>query len=267
MKILTKGEYYGEKRFELDNKGIVLSEYDYDLPETDWHYHENPYFMYIIEGNVYDINKKRKTNCGPGSLLLHNWDEVHQNTKESSTARGFHIEFERKWFEQKKLDSDLWEGSHIIQNPRMHHLLGRLYFEFKCQDIYSELSIDLLLLELCETSQTDKKSSFLDTPLWVADLKNLLHEDEILDYSLATLSSKFGVHPVHISRAVPKYFSSTLGNYIRQKKIKKAMGYLYDPKYSLTEIAYLSGFADQSHFTRTFKSCFGMTPKEFRVQL
>ncbi|WP_273568390.1 AraC family transcriptional regulator [Maribacter halichondriae] len=267
MKILTKGEYYGEKRLELDNKGIVLSEYDYQLPKTDWHYHENPYFMYIIEGNVYDVNKKRTTNCTPGSLLLHNWDETHYNSKASSTARGFHIEFEREWFDQKKLDVDLWEGSHLIHNPKMHHLLGRLYFEFKCQDEYSELSIDLLLLELCETSQADKKLAFLDTPVWVETLRELLHEHDLHNYSLAELSSILGVHPVHISRAVPKYFSVTLGNYIRQQKTKKAMGYLYDPNYSLTEIAYLCGFADQSHFTRTFRSFFEMTPKEFRVRL
>jgi hypothetical protein len=58
MKISTKGQYYGEKKLELDSKGIILSEYDYNTPKTDWHYHENPYFMYVLQGNVYDINKQ-----------------------------------------------------------------------------------------------------------------------------------------------------------------------------------------------------------------
>jgi len=267
MKILTKGKYYGEKRLELDNKGIVLSEYDYDLPKTDWHYHENPYFMYVIKGDVYDINKKGKTNCAPGSLLLHNWNETHQNTKESSTARGFHIEFERKWFEQKKLDISLWEGSQKIENPTMHHLLGKLYYEFKCQDAFSEISIDLLLLQLCENTQKKPNAAIKRPPSWVTSLKEILHESSGDQISLQWLSDELGVHPVHLSRAIPKYLSINLGDYMRQQKIKKALGFLFNPEYSLTEIAFLCGFSDQSHFTRTFRLYFNRTPKEFRAQL
>ncbi len=267
MKILTKGKYYGEKKLELDSKGIILSEYDYLTERTDWHYHENPYFMYVLQGNVYDINKKRKTDCASGSLLFHNWNEMHFNQKESSLARGFHIEFERKWFNTKKLDVDIWEGSKIIENPTMHHILGQIYFEFKCQDHYSEISIDLLLLQLCETSQTEQEFNYTKIPSWVPSLKEILHADDYENLSLQSLSDELGVHPVHLSRTIPKYFSVTLGDYMRQQKIKSALTLLLNPKLSLTEIAYLCGFADQSHFSRTFKSYIGKTPKVFRVQL
>ncbi|MEP3208906.1 MAG: helix-turn-helix transcriptional regulator [Maribacter sp.] len=267
MKILTKGKYYGEKKLELDNKGVVLSEYDYRIPQTDWHYHENPYFMYIIEGNLYDINRKGKTNCPAGSLLLHNWNETHYNAKASEFARGFHIEFERNWYDQKKLDVDLWEGSQRIVNPAMHHLLGKIYYEFKCQDQYAAVSIDLLLLQLCETSQLSQQSKHFNMPSWVSRLKEILHDDTIEILNLQFLSDELGVHPVHISRAIPKYFSTTLGSYMRQQKIQKALPLLFDSSKSLGEIAYLCGFADQSHFTRTFKLYLGAKPKDFRLLL
>lgn len=266
MKILGKGTYYGQKKLELDNKGIILSEYNYDQPNTDWHYHENPYFMYVIEGNLFDVNKKGKTHCPAGSFLLHNWNEVHLNTKETSFARGFHIEFERKWYEQKKLDITMWEGSQKLENPKMHHLLGKIYHEFRCQDHYSEVSIDLLLLELCESSQVPHGSSYKNTPPWVASLAEILHDTSYENLSLQELSDELNVHPVHISRTIPRYFGATLGSYVRQQKIKKALVYLFSTNYSLTEIAFLCGFADQSHFTRTFKSYFGKTPKEYRGQ-
>ena len=82
MKILTKGKYYGSKKSELNVNGIVLSEYSYKIPRTDWHFHENPYFMDILQGDLYDINKKQKTNCPNGSLLFHNWQDQHYNEKE-----------------------------------------------------------------------------------------------------------------------------------------------------------------------------------------
>lgn len=267
MKVLTKGTYYGEKKLELDSKGIILSEYDYRAERTDWHYHENPYFMYVMDGRMYDVNKKQRTACASGSLLLHNWNEAHYNSKESTFARGFHIEFERSWYERNKLNIDLWEGSQAIENPMMHHLLGKIYFEFKCRDPYAELSIDLLLLQLCETLQQEQLADYGHTPPWVAPLREILHSDHGNLLDLRSLSNELGVHPVHLSRTIPRYFSATLGDYVRQQKIKKALTYLLDPKLSLTEIAYLCNFADQSHFSKTFKLYLGNTPKVFRAQL
>jgi len=37
--------------------------------------------------------------------------------------------------------------------------------------------------------------------------------------------------------------------------------------YSLTEIAYLTGFSDQSHFNRIFKKQMGITASEYRKNL
>lgn len=76
MKILTTGQYYGAKQSEIDFTGVILSEYDYLATNTDWHEHENPYFMYVLKGNLFDINKKSKVHCEAGSFIFHNWQEV-----------------------------------------------------------------------------------------------------------------------------------------------------------------------------------------------
>lgn len=265
MKILTTGSYYGAKKSETDLNGIILSEYDYTTPRTDWHFHENPYFMYVLQGNLYDINKKSKQPCIGGNLLFHNWNEAHYNTLETKYARGFHIEFPRSWFDQKKLNINLWEGSSFIDHPKSHLLLAKLYFEFRFQDVFSKLSIELLLLQLCESTQ-EIAFATQQQPSWVTSLKALIHDDT--DHlSLASLSDQLDIHPVHISRAVPKYFASSLGDYIRQQKIKQALTYILDPRYSLTEIAMICGFSDQSHFTRTFKIYLQKTPSAFRKQV
>lgn len=264
MKILSPGKYYGNKQSEIDLNGLILSEYDYRTPRTDWHYHENPYFMYILQGNLFDINKKSKVHCPSGSFIFHNWQEAHFNTKETDQARGFHMEFPRSWFERRKLDIHLWEGSRLIEHPKLHYLLGKLYFEFKCQDSFTGLSIELLLLQLCENIEQIEFSRNLEPP-WVQKLREILHEDSE-NLSLESLSQALGVHPVHISRAVPKYLASSLGDYLRQEKIKKALSYMLNSSYSLTEIANLCGFSDQSHFTRTFKNYLHVTPRAFRKQ-
>jgi AraC-like DNA-binding protein len=39
------------------------------------------------------------------------------------------------------------------------------------------------------------------------------------------------------------------------------------PSYSLTEIAYLTGFSDQSHFTRIFNKHTGENPSAYRKKV
>ncbi|MAZ90233.1 MAG: hypothetical protein CL693_21580 [Cellvibrionaceae bacterium] len=46
-----------------------------------------------------------------------------------------------------------------------------------------------------------------------------------------------------------------------------ALKYLGSARYSISEIAYLLGFSDQSNFTRAFKRWFGVSPTDKRAQL
>lgn len=263
MKILSKGRYYGNQNSERSFNGVLLSHYTYTGIQTDWHYHENPYFMYVLQGNMKDCNRKTQTLCPEGSLMYNNWQEPHFGSKHSEQASGFHLEFEKQWLVEKGFSEDLLEGSQLIEHPHIHLLFGKLFHEFLFSDAYSELSVELLLLQLCETLNSIKESSSHEQPDWIAGLKELLHY-ESQELSLKYLSEQLGVHPVHISRAAPKYLSMSLGEYIRKEKLKKALPLLFSPSHSLTEIAYQSGFSDQSHFNRVFKAYFKMNPKEYR---
>jgi AraC-like DNA-binding protein len=47
-------------------------------------------------------------------------------------------------------------------------------------------------------------------------------------------------------------------------RIEKAIELMKSNRYSLTEIAYLTGFSDQSHFTRIFKKHVGKNPTAYK---
>ncbi|TXN37539.1 helix-turn-helix transcriptional regulator [Flagellimonas hymeniacidonis] len=266
MKILTKGQYFGNQNSEASFNGVLLSQYTYTGIKTDWHYHENPYFMYVLSGNMKDCNTRLKTLCPSGSLMFNNWQEPHYGSKHSDNASGFHLEFEKNWLKKNKIPLSLLEGSQLIENPRLHFLFAKLYREFLLSDNYSEVSVEVLLLQICETLSNLNKTNTQNNPAWVDGLKELLHYDTAV-LSLEYLSNELKVHPVHISRVASKYLSISLGEYIRQHKIKKAIPLLWDASKSLTEITYQVGFSDQSHFNRVFKSYFNMTPSAYRKSL
>ncbi|NRB51809.1 MAG: helix-turn-helix transcriptional regulator [Saprospiraceae bacterium] len=266
MKVSTKGKYYGTEDIEVSLGEIVMTQYDYTIETTPWHYHENPYFMFVLHGNMVDHNKQVETLLPTGSLMFNNWQEEHFGHRNSHHAAGFHLEFEKSWFKKKGVDLSIFEGSKLIQDPQVHLPFARLYHEFNVADEHSELSIELLLLQICDVMGTAKQFQAKGTPTWVAKLKEILHFDNA-DLTLQHLSQQLDVHPVHISRAVPKYLSVSLGEYIRQTKIKRAIPLLLDPSYRLTQVAYEAGFADQSHFNYTFKRYFGLSPGKYRKNL
>jgi AraC-like DNA-binding protein len=71
-----------------------------------------------------------------------------------------------------------------------------------------------------------------------------------------------------VSREFSKYFNNlSYGEYIRKLRIEKAVELLGQPGHTLAEIAYLTGFSDQSHFTRIFKKHTGQSPAEYRKRL
>jgi AraC family transcriptional regulator len=83
--------------------------------------------------------------------------------------------------------------------------------------------------------------------------------------SLSQQAACVGVHPVHLAREFRRFYHCTIGDYIRQLRIKFACEKLVQSDLPLSEIALASGFFDQSHFTRTFKQLTGKTPQAYRA--
>ena len=111
-----------------------------------------------------------------------------------------------------------------------------------------------------------KENTTKQIPNWINALKEILHYDTS-NLSLQYLSDQLNIHPVHISISASKHLSTSLGEHIKQHKIKKIIPLLLDSYNSLTNIAYQTGFSDQSHFNRVFKYYFNMNPNLYRKNI
>lgn len=105
-------------------------------------------------------------------------------------------------------------------------------------------------------------------PAWVNKLMDLLHSKCCEQLTLVAVALELNIHPVYLCQQFPLFFNCTFGEYIRKLRIEKAVRYMLNrEEMSLTEISYDCGFADQSHFIRTFKNNVGVTPSNFRKYL
>jgi AraC family transcriptional regulator len=101
-------------------------------------------------------------------------------------------------------------------------------------------------------------------PKWLIRVRCLLHDRFHSALDLTTLAQEAGVHPVYLVQSFRRQFHCTPGEYQRQLRVEAAKEKLLSNSCTLSEIALLTGFADQSHLTRVFKRQTCMTPAEFR---
>ena len=105
-------------------------------------------------------------------------------------------------------------------------------------------------------------------PAWVKELREMIQDQVDAHLTLKELSKDLDINPAYLSREFSKYFDNlSFGEYLRKRRIEKALELLGATDYSLTEIAYLTGFSDQSHFTRTFRQHTGKNPSAYRKHL
>lgn len=261
MNKLKNGEYFGNHNQELRFNGIIITDTEYTHKKVDWHYHENPYFTYLIQGELFEVSKKKSDHLTSGGLLLHNWQDAHYNIKPPEYTRGFHIELTPEWLKKNDIYSLDFEGSTNIKNPQIKTLVNKIFLETKINDKQSQVSIELLLLEVFGKIQGRKHQS-KKRPKWVNTLRELI-TDEPNNFSLSSLSKELNIHSAHLSRDFSKYFGTTLGEYIRLQKVNKAILLITKNQYSLTEICYQCDFYDQSHFISNFKRVYKTTPSVF----
>lgn len=95
-------------------------------------------------------------------------------------------------------------------------------------------------------------------------MKSRLSEDLSTAISLTELAQEVGLSSFYAARL----FSRTTGMpphaWRNQLRLNRAQSLLRQ-NLSVTEIATMTGFADQSHFTRHFKRAFGVAPGRWRV--
>ena len=262
MKTLSNGEFFGQTSQTISLDGLIITDTEYTHSFVDWHYHENPYFTFLLQGNMTEGNKKETYDCSAGTLLYHHWEDAHYNIKPDIFTRGFHIEITENWFEKFQLSKNKAEGSFNIKNPASKLLIHQIFKETKINDTSFELSINQLLLKVFN-QLSDQKEDFGKKPVWVKKIDEILHENSTEKLSLEELSQTLDIHPMHLSRDFHKYFHCNLGEYLRKLKVEKSLKLLNEYE-SLSEVALECGFSDQSHFIRCFKENIGITPLKYK---
>ncbi|WP_246672058.1 MULTISPECIES: AraC family transcriptional regulator [unclassified Mesorhizobium] len=83
--------------------------------------------------------------------------------------------------------------------------------------------------------------------------------------SLAEMAAVCGLSPYHFARAFSRTFGVTPHQYVLVLRLDLAAKLLAESRMSITDIADLSGFSSQSHFTTMMRKYRHVTPQQVRT--
>ena len=264
---LTGGSFYGSIAARQQVGGAIFTELRHShARKLPAHSHELPFFCLFFGGDYAEKYGRRDVQFRPFTLSFRPAGVPHQDEVGPQGARMFGIEIERDC--QRNLDGcsgDLgiaydFEGGDSLW-------LGvKLYSETRSPLAAHDLHVESLLSELLGAVAC-KPESRTAAPSWLYRIIEKLRTEFRQRLTMDELAREAGVHPVHLSRVFRRIAGKGIGEYVHRLRIREACERMTTPDASLAEISCDLGFADQSHFTRTFHSITGTSPAAFRSKI
>lgn len=266
MDRLPPGHFLGSTLKTHEVSGFRLTEAVYtpgmNLPH---HSHELAKFCFVLSGSYTETLGRQKRARKQSALVYQPPDMTHA---EAHDEPGHHL----------LLEIEPWRLRHTRQYaPRLDSvaelsdgvplsLAARLYHEFRKPDEFSALTIEGLALELlAETFRDSLRHAERRPPRWLHQVTEMLRAHFAENLSLTELAATVQIHPAHLARTFRRFQRCTVGEFVRRLRIDYARRRLAESNDPLAEIALAAGFADQTHFSRSFKRLVGMTPARFRA--
>ncbi len=143
-------------------------------------------------------------------------------------------------------------------------LKSRLQRELSQADELSGLIFESILAELVVDVVRKTRHAMRTATSRMLQARDLLHDRMSEPLRLREIAAAVEVHPSQLSRDFRRSFGTTPGEYLRRLRHEHVARKIEETFKPLAEIAADSGFADQSHLSRSFKQYNGLSPSRYR---
>lgn len=213
------------------------------------HLHDAPFVTVVLDGGYRETARGETRECAPESIVVHAPGERHDDA------------FSAKRTTCLNVHGAAFERSALLDGPAAAAIAMKLRREFRAPDALSPMVVEAMMLELF--AESARRRDALRAPSWLRDVHTTIERRFREPLTLSSLADFAGVDAAHLARTFRREYGASIGEMLRDQRVSYAKQRLHSPS-PLHEIALDAGFADQSHFTRTFRRATGLTPAAFR---
>ncbi|OAB46753.1 hypothetical protein PBAT_08740 [Paenibacillus antarcticus] len=123
---------------------------------------------------------------------------------------------------------------------------------------------EMLFLLSREIEQSVRKVFSVDNPIAIRAI-HFINQNMENNISLDDVAQNCNVTARYISKIFKKYVNISVNDYICIAKVDRAMNFICNTEFSITEISSKLGFSSAQYFSTVFKKYSGVTPKEFKT--
>ncbi len=208
-----------------------------------WHTHDYASLSYIVRGDVLETSVEGRGRASVGDVIVKPAGVAHDDEYGGRGARMFTL----------IADEDLGAYRLLFGGPPSALFL-RMIAEWQARADYGEIAVDLLASVAGGSLRSCRSSTLYELAMRVATT----------DDSVEQLAREHSMHPVALARAFRREHGCSITAYRRRARVRRAVALLVDGA-ALVDVALESGFSDQSHLCRVFRTEMGTTPARFRA--
>lgn len=215
----------------------------------------------VWDGEWTDLAGARARVLRPGDVLFHPAGIEHETAAADGTAI-VAVDVARSVL---GAFHDLYERPLLMTFEEVDGIPQRIRAELSHADSATTLVVQSLILQLLAIGSRTPAKPARRKPHWMARLVTYIHANLGERLTMQRLAAVGAVSESRLSHAFQQYFDCSVSDYIREARLREAARALRHNGDSVQQIARNFGFSDQAHFSRTFKSAYGITPTEYRA--
>lgn len=262
MRNLRSGQFFGESR-SRESGGAIFSlvrhAEEARLPD---HTHSWPFLCLLLDGRYRETAGDTTIEYEPLTLVDHPAMLPHRDWVYPD-SRMFVVEFTDRWHAVLERYGAPVGSLYTHAGAESLWIVLRL-FELHRADALPALTVESLLFELVGSFESLDSTTRHESTPWLAELRAYLDDNFTSHIGIAELANRYGVHPVHVSRAFRRTFGTNVGDYVHGRRIQRACRLLQSTDQTLSSIALELGYFDQSHFNHVFQNFTETSPSRFR---
>jgi AraC family transcriptional regulator len=225
---------------------------------------ERPYVAVVIAGGLAKTFPARSQELSPPSAVVMPAEARHLTRFGAAGARVLKLEVD---LDDLGPCAGLFDRIRHLRAEPIASAARRLACELRARDAFCSLALEGLSLELLAGAARLSIDPPTRPPPWLRGVEERLHDSFSERLRVTDLADAAGVHPVHLARVFRARHGISLAEYVRRLRLDWAASCLVSSEEAIASIAAGAGFADQSHFTRSFKRYTGLTPARYRAAL
>lgn len=243
-------------------------------------------FLYVLQGEQISHSATENIPLGPKDAILmkcgmYMGEWLVSANYEQCEAIAVHLypDVLRKIYEndipdfikQYKKGVNTVSAHKIVGDELVDNFIKSLEFYFENPQLVDDELIKLKLKELILLlTKTEKAESVMQlisnlfSPKEVS-FKQVIDTHIYSNLSVDELASLCGLSLSSFKREFAKIYNDSPAQYLKNKKIERGAELLTLSNQRISEIAYDCGFADVSHFSKSFHEKYGVSPSQYRL--